>query len=184
MEVLESSCLCRSTLFLPSVNIRVKDALFGGLRTPTLAPLRRPRRPAASDVADRRRAPQDVAHRHRRDMGEPAEDPRSRLEAAYLPTARRRGRGQPFKLNKEARAFELPSNEWEWTSDWQLDSTLNAKDADGWGYAFDFNNPGGDVYELGAEEPLTLARRRWYRTRTPTWRRWRRWRCSGGRAGR
>ena len=61
----------------------------------------------------------------------------------------------------------MPSNEWEWTSDWQVDTTLNAKDAEGWGYAFDFNNPGGDVYELGAEEPLDFVRRRrWYRTRT------------------
>ena len=37
MEVLEIQLpLPLNSLFLPSVNIRVKDALFGGLRTPTL----------------------------------------------------------------------------------------------------------------------------------------------------
>ena len=53
-------------------------------------------------------------------------------KAAYLPTdpPTWSSYGQPFqKLNKEARAFELPSNEWEWTSEWQVDTTLNAKDA-------------------------------------------------------
>ena len=173
MEVLEIQLpLPLNSLFLPSVNIRVKDALFGGLRTPTLGT-------ATVGLAGRLPAtwptdgalPWDVASTVTVETWENQRKiPAVGWKAAYLPTdpPTWSSYGQPFKkLNKEARAFELPSNEWEWTSDWQVDTTLNAKDAEGWGCALDFRKPDGDVYELGPEELLDFVRgRRWYRTRT------------------
>ena len=34
---------------------------------------------------------------------------------------------------------KLPSNQWAWTTDWQIDTDLEMADRDGWIYAMDFN---------------------------------------------
>ena len=162
-------------LFLPTMTVRVKDSLFGGLRTPQLgvsAIHLEQRLPADWQSGDLPwQPPNEVTvetWENQRKYPLPRK-PWVQWSKNLLPTdppSYSTGGGPPYtELPFDAEPFELPTHEWSWKSDWQIDMTLKAHDAEGWGYALDFH-AAGVPYTLGTKTWNDFVRRRrWVRTR-------------------
>ena len=163
-------------LFLPTLTVRVKDSLFGGLRTPQLgvsAIHLEQRLPADWQSGDLPwQPPNEVTvetwenQRKYPTVTRPWEFKFSRKLLPTDPPSFSSGGGPPYtELPFDAEPFELPTQEWKWKSGWQIDMTLKGHDAEGWGYALDFH-AAGVPYTLGTKAWNDFVRRRrWVRTR-------------------
>ena len=155
-------------IFLPTVHLRVKDSLFGGLRQPLIGvgtydlTAMAERLRAARATAPASEQPQSVTvETWENQRLVPGVGWGPRLPAPHDPP-RFSTRDPPYRAQSRA-SFELPSHEWIWDGPWAADPTLNARDPDGWGYAHDWR-----AAELGGLHPEhhydLVRRRRWLRT--------------------
>jgi len=173
MELLQMPLnLPTNPMFFPTINVRVRDTLYGGLKKPLLG--------TSSIQLDKRVSSEIASSTAFKEVPGTATVETWENERWYpvvgwtaqmLPTdpTHWSSGGTPFKeLPKDSTEFDLPSQEWVWISHWVLDLTINSKDPEGWGYALGFE-AGASAFSLGEWMAGDgVRRRRWYRTRQRT----------------
>ena len=154
--------------FLPTAHLRVKDSLFGGLRQPLIGvgtydlTAMAEKLRAARATAPASEQPQSVTvETWENQRLVPGVGWGPRLPVPHDPP-RFSTKEPPYRAQSKA-SFELPSHAWIWEGPWAPDLTLNARDADGWGYAHDWR--AAELSGLQPEHHYDLVRRRrWVRT--------------------
>lgn len=162
-------------LYLPTINVRVFDFLFGGTTRPLLCA-------GAIPLTDRLPAPRVEPTAGEMAISPPAEPERrvvvvwenQRKDTRFgwstrglLPTDPPQfssEEGPPYRVAQKDDS--LPSQEWEWAGRWALDYTVNPDplEHDGWAYAADFTLCGG-VKGLDNQGSFdSIRRRKWMRT--------------------
>ncbi|KAL3915364.1 MAG: hypothetical protein SGPRY_007249 [Prymnesium sp.] len=128
-------------MYLPAINIRVRDNLFGGTIQPVLCSgeiqITRDRLKNYLERVMLHLQSANIRSYYRR-LGWSA---RGLLPSDPPPFSEREG--PPW--SPLPKANDLPSAEWVWATEWQLDLTINPEDEEGWAYAPDFDLCGAAV---------------------------------------